>query len=79
MVAKYGPANGFGWQLNEVIGAQIVSVPMVDCTVHYIDTDPAEKGPNNKAPTPALLKFYAEQEKNPVRPVPMAARVRSMP
>lgn len=28
MVAKYGPANGFGWQLNEVIGAQLVSVPM---------------------------------------------------
>ena len=28
MVAKYGPANGFGWNLNEVIGAQIVSVPM---------------------------------------------------
>jgi HAMP domain-containing protein len=28
MVAKYGPANGFGWQLNEVIGAQVMSVPM---------------------------------------------------
>jgi HAMP domain-containing protein len=28
MVAKYGPANGFGWQLNEVVGAQVVSVPM---------------------------------------------------
>ena len=28
MVDKYGPANGFGWQLNEVIGAQIVSVPL---------------------------------------------------
>jgi HAMP domain-containing protein len=28
MVAKYGPANGFGWQLNEVIGAQVLSVPM---------------------------------------------------
>ena len=28
MVDKYGPANGFGWRLNEVIGAQIVSVPM---------------------------------------------------
>ena len=28
MVAKYGPANGFGWNLNEVIGAQIVSVPL---------------------------------------------------
>ena len=28
MVDKYGPANGFGWNLNEVIGAQIVSVPL---------------------------------------------------
>ena len=28
MVDKYGPANGFGWQMNEVIGAQLVSVPM---------------------------------------------------
>jgi protein-histidine pros-kinase len=27
MVEKYGPANGFGWQLNEIIGAQVVSVP----------------------------------------------------
>ncbi len=27
MVDRYGPANGFGWQLNEVIGAQVVSVP----------------------------------------------------
>ncbi len=24
----YGPNNGFGWKLNEVVGAQIVSVPM---------------------------------------------------
>jgi HAMP domain-containing protein len=28
MLARYGSANGFGWKLNEVIGAQIVSVPM---------------------------------------------------
>ena len=28
MVDKYGPANGFGWQMNEVVGAQVVSVPM---------------------------------------------------
>ena len=28
MVDKYGTANGFGWQLNEVVGAQIVSVPL---------------------------------------------------
>ena len=26
-VEKYGPANGFGWKVNEIIGAQIVSVP----------------------------------------------------
>ena len=26
-IATYGTANGFGWKLNEVIGAQIVSVP----------------------------------------------------
>ena len=28
LIDKYGPANGFGWQLNEAVGAQIVSVPM---------------------------------------------------
>ena len=28
MVKIYGPNNGFGWKLNDVIGAQIVSVPM---------------------------------------------------
>jgi methyl-accepting chemotaxis protein len=28
MIATYGTANGFGWKLNEIVGAQIVSVPM---------------------------------------------------
>jgi protein-histidine pros-kinase len=28
MVDLYGSANGFGWKMDEVIGAQIVSVPM---------------------------------------------------
>jgi protein-histidine pros-kinase len=28
MVDLYGSANGFGWKMEEVIGAQIVSVPM---------------------------------------------------
>ncbi|MGP6159664.1 MAG: DUF3365 domain-containing protein [Vulcanimicrobiaceae bacterium] len=28
MVALYGPDNGFGWRLHEVVGAQIVSVPV---------------------------------------------------
>ncbi len=27
MIRQYGPDNGFGWKLHEVIGAQIVSVP----------------------------------------------------
>ncbi|MBK9968553.1 MAG: DUF3365 domain-containing protein [Holophagales bacterium] len=27
-IRGYGPSNGFGWKLNEIIGAQIVSVPM---------------------------------------------------
>ena len=28
MLAIYGRNNGFGWQLNEIVGAQIISVPM---------------------------------------------------
>ena len=27
LIDRYGPANGFGWKLNEVVGAQVVSVP----------------------------------------------------
>lgn len=27
LVERYGPANGFGWNMNEVVGAQIISVP----------------------------------------------------
>jgi len=27
MIERYGTANGFGWNLNEVVGAQIISVP----------------------------------------------------
>jgi len=28
MLALYGKSNGFGWKMNEVVGAQIVNVPM---------------------------------------------------
>lgn len=28
MIKYYGSANGFGWKLNDIIGAQVVSVPM---------------------------------------------------
>ena len=28
MTEKYGPSNGFGWKLNDTLGAQVVSVPM---------------------------------------------------
>ncbi|MBF2065708.1 MAG: DUF3365 domain-containing protein [Calothrix sp. C42_A2020_038] len=27
MIDRYGSANGFNWQLNEIIGAQVISVP----------------------------------------------------
>jgi protein-histidine pros-kinase len=27
LIERYGPANGFGWKLNEIVGAQVVSVP----------------------------------------------------
>jgi HAMP domain-containing protein len=27
MIERYGPSNGFGWQLNEIVGAQVISVP----------------------------------------------------
>jgi HAMP domain-containing protein len=28
LVTRYGIDNGFGWQLNEVVGAQVISVPL---------------------------------------------------
>lgn len=28
LLKSYGPNNGFGWKMNEVVGAQIVAVPM---------------------------------------------------
>jgi protein-histidine pros-kinase len=28
LIATYGDDNGFGWKMNEIIGAQIVQVPM---------------------------------------------------
>lgn len=27
MIERYGPSNGFGWKLNEVVGAQVIEVP----------------------------------------------------
>jgi protein-histidine pros-kinase len=36
VVKTYGSVNGYGWKLNEVIGAQIVSVPMT-VPIHLAD------------------------------------------
>jgi protein-histidine pros-kinase len=30
LIAEYGGANGFGWKLDEIIGAQVVSVPIAE-------------------------------------------------
>ncbi len=35
---KYGPGNGFGWTLNEPLGAQVVSVPM-NVPLHQADRE----------------------------------------
>ena len=37
MLKLYGRANGFGWKMNEVVGAQIVSVPM-EVAIHQADS-----------------------------------------
>jgi len=34
IVDRYGPANGFGWKLNETVGAQIIAVPTSVHTEH---------------------------------------------
>jgi HAMP domain-containing protein len=30
VIARYGSSNGFGWQLGDVVGAQVVSVPLAN-------------------------------------------------
>jgi len=37
MLKLYGRANGFGWKMNEAVGAQIVSVPM-EVAIHQADS-----------------------------------------
>jgi HAMP domain-containing protein len=34
LVARYGGGNGFGWQANEIVGAQVVSVPFASATAN---------------------------------------------
>lgn len=34
LLAHYGSDNGFGWQLSEVVGAQVVSVPFANATAN---------------------------------------------
>ncbi len=34
LLARYGSDNGFGWQPNEVVGAQVVSVPVARATAN---------------------------------------------
>lgn len=34
MIERYGPNNGFGWTLNEIVGAQIISVPAATVLRH---------------------------------------------
>jgi protein-histidine pros-kinase len=35
MVALYGDKNGFGWKMNETVGAQIISAPLSVAELHF--------------------------------------------
>lgn len=41
----------------------IVSTPLSNCDLIYVDADAADKVAVNKAPTPALLRYYEERKK----------------
>jgi protein-histidine pros-kinase len=34
LIARYGSDNGFGWQANEIIGAQVVTVPLANAVAN---------------------------------------------
>ena len=34
LIVRYGGNNGFGWQVNEIIGAQVVSVPFAEASAN---------------------------------------------
>jgi HAMP domain-containing protein len=34
LIARYGSDNGFGWGINEIVGAQVISVPFADATAN---------------------------------------------
>ena len=34
LIARYGSDNGFGWQPNEIVGAQLVSVPFANASAN---------------------------------------------
>lgn len=34
LIARYGSDNGFGWQVNEIVGAHVVSVPFTSATAY---------------------------------------------
>ncbi len=38
MVAKYGPVNGFGWKMGDVVGLQIVEVPVEPSRIKTINS-----------------------------------------
>lgn len=38
MLAKYGPVNGFGWKLDDVVGLQLVEVPTADAEAKALNS-----------------------------------------
>jgi len=75
LIARYGGDNGFGWQANEIVGAQIVSVPFARATANADRVFRALMICMAAAFTAAFLAMNAALHFLVVRPVRQIARV----
>jgi protein-histidine pros-kinase len=75
LIARYGSDNGFGWQTNEIVGAQIVSVPFARATANADRVFRALMISMAAAFAVAILMMNAALYFLVVRPVRQIARV----
>ena len=75
LIARYGGSNGFGWQTNEIVGAQVVSVPYASATANADRVFRALMMSMAAALAAALVVMNAVLYGWVVRPVRQIARV----
>ena len=79
MLDVYGNANGFGWKMNEMIGAQVVSVPMavpIERANHTLRTFHGLARAASSLLTSSLLNADALHHRDPPRDAPRGHRRR---